>query len=364
LNPSLLIEHIRVAPIDIPLADSFVISQGEIQTAHNAFVAVTLRDGTLGYGEVAPFPALTGETREACIEAVNAARDDLLGISVLEYRNLSERITAATVGVPAARAALECAIMDAYARAFRVPMWALWGAQQVRPLTTDITLPILAEDRVDELALHWYEQGFRVFKMKVGDDLDADVARVTRLAKSYSDVNFILDANQGFDLDGARKFDRELRHVSTRILMFEQPVHRDDIDGMAALRAESSVPITADESVFTIEDAERIIRREAADIINLKVTKSGLLSTLDIARLARSSGIDLMIGGMVETRLAMSMSLSIAMGFGGFRALDLDTPLLMSTDPVVGGYRYDGATMSTWSEPGLGVTPRDLTELQ
>jgi len=145
--------------------------------------------------------------------------------------------------------------------------------------------------------------------------------------------------------------------MKCNILLFEQPVPKDDLMRMAQIRKATRIPIAADESVSTAQEALAVIRAGAADIINIKIMKSGVIEALKIAAIARAAGIKLMLGGMVETRLAMSCSLAIAIGIGGVDILDLDTPLLLSEDPLEGGYRYAGPTMSVWSEPGLGMRP-------
>src|SRR5437870_9826635 len=98
-----------------------------------------------------------------------------------------------------------------------------------------------------------------------------------------------------------------------------------------------------------------VLRKQAADFINIKLMNSGLLAALDIAAYARPAGLRLMIGGMVETRIAMGCSFGLALGLGGFDVLDLDTPLLLAADPVKGGYRYDGPRLLPWTGAGLDV---------
>jgi L-alanine-DL-glutamate epimerase-like enolase superfamily enzyme len=254
--------------------------------------------------------------------------------------------------------------VDALARARGETLFAHWrglgGAWNPREYETDITLPILEAARVDQLAAQWHARGFRIFKMKVGSDIDADVRGVERLALRYPDVGFILDANQGFDVAGARELMRALGGYASRIRLIEQPVARDDIEGMAMLRAGSAIPIAADESVFTLDDAHRVIQAGAADCINLKIMKTGLADTIAIARAARGAGLSLMIGGMMESRLAMSFSWSLVLATGWIDHLDLDTPLLMAGDPLEGGYSYRGPMLTLWDEPGVGMRPRLL----
>ena len=110
--------------------------------------------------------------------------------------------------------------------------------------------------------------------------------------------------------------------------------------------------MAADESVRSLDDARRVIQLQAADDINIKIMKTGVVEALRIAALARSVGLRLMIGGMVETRIAMGCSFSLVLGQGGFDVLDLDTPLLLSTDPVLGGYSYSGPILHPWYGAG------------
>ncbi|HEX5132989.1 MAG TPA: dipeptide epimerase [Candidatus Krumholzibacteria bacterium] len=348
---------VDVIPVDVPLTDPFVIARGALAAAACAFVRVRLADGSAGYGEIAPFTALTGETRDTSVTEAQAMAHLLVGTAASEWVETAARLAERHPRQPAARAGLECALVDACARSRNEPLYRMLGGADVRERVTDMTLPILAESRIDELAAGWYARGFRTFKLKVGIDPDAEARRVERLATRFADITFILDANQGFEPAAALSFTRSLVRWHPRIDMLEQPVARDDLDGMARLRS-AGVPIAADESVFTLADARRVIAAGAADIVNLKITKTGFAETLEIARAVRAAGLRLMIGGMMETRLAMAFSFAIALGLGGIDFLDLDTPLLMADDPLEGGYRYDGPRLQPWSGAGVAMAPR------
>jgi len=349
---------VDVQTVDVPLTDPFVISRGALSVAQSAYLRVTLADGTAGYGEVAPFAALTGETRDGSAEAARGLGAGIVGEDAARWEAVGSALAAAYPEQPAARAGLECALVDAAARARGVTLYDFLGGADVRERTTDITLPILSEERIDALAASWYARGFRVFKLKVGSDADADVRRVERLARRFADVSFILDANQGFDAAQAVEIALALAPLAPRIAMIEQPVPRDDLDAMAAVRAASPLAIAADESVFSLADAERVIAAGAADIVNLKIMKSGFTQTLAIARAVRGAGLRLMIGGMMETRLAMAFSYALVLGVGGIEFLDLDTPLLLASDPLAGGFSYRGPVLSLWRAPGVGMAPK------
>ena len=235
-----------------------------------------------------------------------------------------------------------------------MPLWRLWGEADVRDRETDITIPIIDLPHTLTLAREWHKQGFRVFKMKVGNDGDEDIRRLEAIHQQMPDVAFIIDTNQGFQMNEAAEFTKGVLRFGGQIILLEQPVPKDDLEALACLRQTLSVPIDADESVRSLKDARAIVLHKAADFINIKIMKSSLIESLDIASFAKLSGVRLMIGGMVETRIAMGCSFSLALRLGGFEVLDLGTPLLMSQDPVNGGYRYTGHQLAPWTGYGLG----------
>src|SRR3989442_560295 len=186
------------------------------------------------------------------------------------------------------------------------------------------------------LARAWYSRGLRLFKTKVGMDVEQDIRRLEAVHRALPDVAFIADANQGFTREDCLAFVQGVKRVGARLVLLEQPVAREDLDGLAAVRHLTGVPVAADESVRSLHDVMEVLQKQAADFINIKIMKSGLLAALDIAAYARAAGLRLMIGGMVETRIAMGCSFGLVLGRGGFDLLDLDTPLLLATDPVKG----------------------------
>ena len=327
--------------------------------AKNLFVRVTLISGTRGYGEIAPFPELMGETQESSLLTARNLLDELVGLDVCEYRAIATRLATALSHHPAIRCGFEMAMVDALARDEDMPLWKLWGKTSGQDYETDITIPIRSASDTVRAIRKWHEQGFRTFKLKVGAKMEDDIHTLSAVDTAFSDISLIIDANQGYTVDEALFVAKKLEGLHSSIHAFEQPVDRYDIAGMSAITRKTSIPIAADESVFTVKDAQRVIEEQAANIINLKITKSGLLSTIDIATLCQSHKMPLMIGGMIETRLAMGCSFSLVLGLGGISLLDLDTPLLMTQDPLSGdGYHYDGPRLLPWNSPGLGLVPR------
>ena len=346
---------IEAWPVHLPLSAPFVVASGSMSVAHNIFIRLTLQSGVCGYGEMAPFPDISGEDQAACLAAFPAAARCILGQSVWYWRRLVHQLAEATGEMPSVRCGLETALLDALCRQMGVPMWALWGGADVRVRETDVTLPIGETEQVVCKAGEWFAQGFRIFKIKVGQDVDADIRRIEAVYRAYPETSFVVDANQGFTVPEALHFIETLSRLSIPVQLVEQPVHRDNREGLAYVHRHSPFPIAADESVRSLHDAELLIREKAVDVMNIKITKCGVVESVDIARLAKACGLRLMIGGMVESRVAMGCSWSLALGLGGFEFLDLDMPLLLSVDPIQGGYEYEGPALQPWEGSGLGM---------
>ena len=351
-----VIEQIDCWPIDIPLNDPFVVATGSRTIAENLFIRLTLSDGTRGYGEAAPFPEVGGETRAASLAAVHQLGRTMLGYPSDQFKDIAKRLQEQAPGQPAARCALETAIIDAHCRAHQLPMWAFWGGADVCEHETDITIPIETLEKTLALARVWHARGFRLFKMKVGTDVDNDVRRLETVHRELPGVSFIGDGNQGFSRQECLAFARGVAGFGGRLILLEQPLVREDLDGLAAIRCETGIPVAADESVRSLGDAQQVVAHGAADYVNIKIMKTGVVEAREIADFTLASGLKLMIGGMVETRLAMGCSFSLVLGMKGFEILDLDTPLLLGTDPVMGGYHYRGPYLLPWREHGLGMT--------
>ncbi|HEY5627081.1 MAG TPA: dipeptide epimerase [Nitrospira sp.] len=350
------VRTIEFWPVDIPLTDPFIVATGSRTVAENVFVRITLADGTEGYGEAAPFPEVGGESRTSCLAALAQLGRALLGSAADQFAVAAKQMQALAPGQPAARCALETALIDAHCHAQALPMWKLWGDADLRQRETDITIPICDREKTLALAHAWYAKGFRLFKMKVGNDVDEDIRRLEALHHALPEISFIGDGNQGFTVDECLTFAKGVGRFGGRVLLLEQPVVREDLDGLAAIRRKTGIPVAADESVRSLADAQQVVRSGAADYINIKIMKTGVVEAHEIAAFTIAAGLKLMVGGMVETRIAMGCSFSLVLGMKGFDVLDLDTPLLLQEDPISGGYNYAGPQLQPWTGPGLGLT--------
>lgn len=352
------ITRLTVEPIDIPMNKPFGIAGGAQVVAENALVTVELADGTRGFGEAAPFPAFNGETRAAAVVAAEAARGVVEGEDARAWRRIAAALRGPSAASGAARCAIETAVLDALARRARLPLWAFFGGAE-HALVTDVTIPTgsIADARAEAAA--WTAKGFSRLKIKVGGASTAeDVARVAAIREAAPAAELMLDGNGGLTAEAALDLLADLRARGVLPILFEQPVPGGDLAGLAEVARAGSVPVAADESVASAADVVRVASASAAQVVNIKPMKSGVAEALAIAAAARAAGLGLMIGGMVEAKIAMSLSACLAAGLGGFAFVDLDTPLFLAHQPFEGGYAQRGAHLDlTPIEAGHGAGP-------
>lgn len=350
------IVDVRYSALDIELNEPFGIATGAQVVARNVLVEVHLADGTVGLGEAAPFEAVSGETQAKVLHALDEVAPSWVGRDARQFRPLSDGLWHACPEVPTAIAGLEIALFDALARS-RGKSLLDWFGRAEETLHTDITIPTTSGlDPVGaavDAAYRASRDGFTTLKLKVGKDpLDVEIDRVLAVAKAAPATSLVLDANAGYSTPQALALLAALGDVRSRIVTFEQPVAREDWDGLIEVERAFGVPVCADESIRSLDDLRELARRGGPSGVNIKTAKFGFLKAWDIAVAAKALGRRLMIGGMVETELAMSASACLAAGLGGFEFVDLDTPLFMRQRPLTGGFAQRG--------PRLDVAAIDL----
>jgi L-alanine-DL-glutamate epimerase-like enolase superfamily enzyme len=233
----------------------------------------------------------------------------------------------------------------------------IWGKGVLSSLTTDITLPIMPPEQIPGFWDRFGSYGFDMVKIKVSGHVSSDLDLVTHTVKLLGPtVRITLDGNQGFSRQNAINLVDELLRHGIRPEFFEQPLPADDYQGLAALTAHLPIPVCVDETVTSQEDAKRVAREKLGHIINLKIMKSGIGETLAIMDIAMHSGLSLMIGGMLETEVAMGVSLQLACGTGAVTHVDLDTPFFMTSPSTEKSpWAAHSARLVCPTEPGHGL---------
>jgi L-alanine-DL-glutamate epimerase-like enolase superfamily enzyme len=357
------VRSVRVAALDIPLLAPFGISRGALEVAANVLVAVELSDGTMGYGEAAPFPAYNGETQSAALTLLARSAEWLPGMDAADWRGVASAFRSmAGTACGSALCALETALLDAVTRREELPLWRFFGGAGTE-LETDMTVTTGTPDGAREAARDIRRRGIRMIKAKVGGPggPEADLARISAILEACPDSPLVLDGNAGIGRAEASQLVSGLKARGVTPALLEQWLPKDDLAGMRALGAESGWTVAADESVTSAADARLVVRERAAQVINIKLMKAGISEAMEIVSIARNSGLGLMIGGNVESMLAMTMSACFASGLGGFGYADLDTPLFLAENPFEGGFTLDGSRISVAHiGAGHGVRPCGL----
>jgi L-Ala-D/L-Glu epimerase len=257
------------------------------------------------------------------------------------------------------------ALLDISSRLQGIPFYRLFppAAKQEPRLSfaTDITIVIGDLEEARTAARRFAAQGFTTFKIKIGRDEELDLRRILAVREISPDCGLILDANMGFSAGRMLKFMERLDRHGARPVLLEQPVPKHDWDGLAAITAalaESGTLVCADESVGSLADARRALESNAVSAVNVKFMKSGILEGAEIARLACSHGIPLMMGAMMESALAITAAAHFAAGLGCFAFIDLDTTFFikgeLARSPCLDASgRFD----LRHAGPGIGVEP-------
>ena len=325
----------RVHKRSIPIIVPFKITGESLATADPVFIELEDEKGRVGLGEASSFPVLTGDSppraaavaKDLCESLTDLSVDGALQRLDAERGDWWRLSSTAWVGV-------ESALLDLKARQQGISLGALFGSPRKNDFVTDITLPALSAKDVAHFWAEVQAMSFPVVKIKVTGNLGEDCDRVRALvAVTPKSVQISFDGNQGYSKDGALKLLRELAPLVTPVC-FEQPVPMDDLKSAADLSRSSPVPICLDESVKTTADVVQIAANKIAAGFNLKIMKSGVRETWNMMTAGRQYGLRMMIGGMLESEIAMGVSLQLLGSGPDVEWIDLDTPFFFRERPT------------------------------
>jgi L-alanine-DL-glutamate epimerase-like enolase superfamily enzyme len=362
------IAQVRLHRTTVPLVRPFVTAVRTATEIDVLLVEVIDSDGRSGWGEAPTSWRVTGESRASVTAAVEGPlRDAVLGMPVDgttdAAADASLALDRAVVRNSAARMAVDCAIYDLAALAAGVPLRELLGATG-STVNSDMTLSAVHSDDgiagLAETAVRHRDDGFRTLKLKVGAGAD-DVAAMRAVRDAVGpDITLRADANQGWTPSRAVDVIRAWEDLGLAVELVEQPVHRDDLEGLAFVTAHVQTPVLADESVWTTRDLREVIARRAADLVNIKLAKTGgIREAVAVLDLAERAGMRAIVGCMMESHVGIAAASCVAALVDSrsesAAAHDLDAGLWLRESPVLGGIAYDGETVVVSDEPGLGI---------
>ncbi|MFQ5604623.1 MAG: dipeptide epimerase [bacterium] len=331
--------------IELHLKHTWTIARGSSDSKKNVFVTIE-KDDVTGYGEAAP-NIRYDETAESCAAVIERARPLFQTHDPWHIVDFCAAIQRLDAGQSAAKAALDMALLDWITKSLELPLFKYFGLDKNKtPVTTysiGIDTPEMIQQKIQEA------EDYPIYKIKVGLEKDAEIIQAVR---SVSDKPLRVDANEGWQ--SKEEALEKIRWLQTQnVELIEQPLPAAMLAETRWLRERVQIPIIADESVKKASDIANLAT--AFDGINIKIMKSGgLQEALRMIWVAKSLGMSVMLGCMVESSLAISAaaSLSPLVDFA-----DLDGNLLIKNDPFAGIQVRDGKIMLV-DKSGLGAQPR------
>jgi len=344
-------------PVTLKLAEPYTIAYETVTTVTNVFLRVETDRGITGFGCAAPDEQVTGETAATTLENLSGiVAEHIRGSDPLRSAFVLERLRALLPEASSARAAVDMALHDIMGRVAGVPLWKLLGGYRSR-IKTSITIGILPEDETVARARERVAQGFKCLKLKGGSDMHGDVVRVLKVREAVGkSIELRFDANQGFTVAEAREFVAQTQQAKLELL--EQPTPRSEPDLLGRVASTVPLPIMADESLMNLLDAFRLARRDLVDMVNVKLMKvGGIADASQINAVARAAGLEVMVGCMDESALAIAAGLHFALARPNVVYADLDGHLDLVGDPAADAVILKEGILYPRSRPGLGYEP-------
>ncbi|HNV08621.1 MAG: dipeptide epimerase [Dokdonella sp.] len=352
------ITDIRFGMLRVPLKTPFKTALRSVDQVEDIVVMVNTDSGHVGYGEAPATAVITGDTHGSIIEAIrHYISPRLVGHEIADLNHLTHLIQGAMEKNSSAKAAVEIAIYDLWGQLYNAPLYRLLGGGDP-VITTDITISVDYIDKMVADSMAAVERGFESLKIKVGKDIGVDIERVKAIYAAVEGRALLrLDANQGWTAKQAVYALQTLEDAGVRLELVEQPVKAHDLDGMKYITERVHTPVMADESVFGPMEVIELIRMRAADIVNIKLMKTGGLSNaIRIADIAAIYGVDCMIGCMLEGSISVAAAVHLAVAKShAITKIDLDGPSLCAFNPVDGGVLFNDSEISVTDAPGLGI---------
>ena len=352
------ITDIRFNMLRVPLKTPFKTALRTVDTIEDVIVTVHTDKGNVGYGEAPATAVITGDTHGSIVEAIKKyIAPRIIGEDVADLNRITQLIQGSLEKNSSAKAAVEIAVYDLFGQLYNAPLYKLLGGGDP-VITTDITISVDYIDKMVADSIAAVDRGFESLKIKVGKDIGVDIERVKAIYAAVEGRALLrVDANQGWTAKQAVFALQTLEDAGVRLELVEQPVKAPDLEGMKYVTERVHTPIMADESVFGPTDVIELIRMRAADIINIKLMKTGGLSNaIHIADICGMYGMECMIGCMVETSVSVSAAVHLAVAKSNvITKVDLDGPSLCQFNPVVGGVIFNESEITVTQAPGLGI---------
>lgn len=350
------IKEIQVGQISVPLKKPFKTALRTVDKIEDVVVKIITDTGHIGYGEAAPTAVITGDTKGSIKCAIeDFIAPQIIGLEIENIEEIMNRIDRSLIKNTSAKAAVDIAIYDLFGQLHKSPLYKLLGGYK-KEIISDLTISVNDPEEMAQDSIEAVKRGYKTLKIKVGLDSQMDIKRIQAIRDAVGyNVDLRLDANQGWKPKEAVMLLRKMEEKGFDIELVEQPVSANDLEGLKYVTQNVNTPILADESVFFPSDAVKIIQNRAADLINIKLMKTGgIHNALKICSVAEIYGVECMIGCMLESKLSVSAAVHLAASKSIITKIDLDGPGLCKEDPVEGGPQFQDYKITLNDEWGLG----------
>lgn len=352
-----MIKSISYRKLELPMVKPFRIALGATNSYEGFLVSVTTDDGITGYGEATTTPFITGDTMGSIEYELKFFSESLAGKEE-SPEQLNEMMKGLLKSSRASRNAIDCAVWDIIGKRSRTNVRKLLGNYRnsiPTSYTVDLVEPNVARKQAEDLL----SQGIEVFKIKMGSGIEQDLerAKVVREVIGMEKMVYV-DFNQAYTARKTIDISKKLAPLNIEFL--EQPVPMHDIRGLKFARQRSDIPVFADEAIFSTDDVLNVLENEAADGINIKLMKSGgITEAMKMASIAEAYRAPVMIGCMVETRVANTSGLAVALSRSAVKYSDLDGYSSIIEDVAKDGITISKGEVSGPDIPGVGVTLKE-----
>jgi len=360
----MVIRDIQIGSISLPLARPFKTALRTVERVEDVAVRILTDTGDVGYGEAPPTAVITGDTIGSITCAIrDFIRPSLIGMDIEDMEGIQGKLHSCILHNTSAKAAVDMALYDLWGKRWNAPLWKLLGGAKPG-FETDITISVNPIEEMVADSLDAVKRGYHILKVKVGKEGRKDVERIAAIRQAIGpEPRIRVDANQGWSAKQSVAIISAMEEKGLDIELVEQPVAAHDLDGLCYVTQRVQTPILADEAVFSPADAVKIITTGAADLINIKLMKTGgIWQALKVCAVAESYGVSCMTGCMLESKLAVTAAAHLCCGKSIVTMADLDGPSLCAVDPFVGGPVFDEAKVTMTNEPGLGITEVPVTD--
>ncbi len=351
------ITKIETKKLTAPLKTPFQTALRRVEFLEDLVVIIHTDSGLKGYGEGAPTPVITGETMGTMQAVIDYLAPFLIGREIEDFESLIDIVQHRILKNTTAKSALEIALYDLKAKSQNLPLYQMLGGVQ-KEFETDITISLGETEKMVSDTLSAIALGYTILKIKVGDGVQKDIERIKAISEAAGkDIVLRLDANQGWTAKESVEILLALEKEDIALELVEQPVKADDIEGLRYIKDRVQTPLLADESVFTLGDARRLLDLQAVDLINIKLAKCGGISNaLKLADIADEYGVKCMLGCMLEGPISVGAGVHVASAKANVvTMLDLDAVSLCQNNPVTGGVIFNESKMVIPESAGLGV---------